>query len=507
MVSKWEQLSLAPDLLRSLSKFGVGPPNKIQQRALPFLLRGSDIIAQAPPTQERIAAYVIPAIQIAVTNTAGRPPNRGPIVIMISTTVDQATQAQRMIRDLGGPIGIRSALGVGATSANSDLSQELRLLQQNMPHIICGTPQKLHALFTSPGGLIGSEVRFLVLDEVDQLIARNLHDFVFNIVKLLPPPRSRALGTSTPTTTPSTGSQASFSAFDGSNTSLASPFQNQSRRFSGLGPSPVANEPANGAPGQIERQTALFSNTVPQDVLNLASAIQLREPVRVLVRRDGNVTHADTNQGSRGLRQFYLYLAFTAGSRADPMATPNGGGLGIIGSGRGASSAESAQAREWKLDALADLFDDVEVTQAIVHVGGMTALDSVVYKLASRGLEAVPLHGDMNAGTKLAALNKFRSSASVIMRQPVTKVLVVYDVQVKTPEISHVPLIINYDLPKAVEEYAHRVAPAIASSYSRAGVIVNFVTATGGDVEMLRSIECFYKIKCPEVPMSLRDIV
>lgn len=37
------------------------------------------------------------------------------------------------------------------------------------------------------------------------------------------------------------------------------------------------------------------------------------------------------------------------------------------------------------------------------------------------------------------------------------------------------------------------VAPAIASSYARAGVVVNFVTATGGDVEMLRSIECFYK--------------
>lgn len=79
----------------------------------------------------------------------------------------------------------------------------------------------------------------------------------------------------------------------------------------------------------------------------------------------------------------------------------------------------------------------------------------------------------MNAGTKLAALNKFRTSASVIIRQPVTKVLIVYDVQVKAPEVSHAPLIINYgmctlnasnnvltacssDLPKAVEEYAHR---------------------------------------------------
>jgi len=189
------------------------------------------------------------------------------------------------------------------------------------------------------------------------------------------------------------------------------------------------------------------------------------------------------------------------------MATSPGGGLGIIGPGRSASSAESAQAREWKLDALADLFDDVEVAQAIVHVGGMTSLDSVVYKLASRGLEAVPLHGDMNAGTKLAALNKFRNASSVIIRQPATKVLVVYDVQVKSPEVSHVPLIVNYDLPKAVEEYAHRLSPAIASNYSRAGVVVNFVTATGGDVEMLRSIECFYKIKCPEVPVSLRDII
>ncbi|KAJ7937111.1 hypothetical protein B0H13DRAFT_1852650 [Mycena leptocephala] len=464
MISKWEQLSLAPDLLRSLSKFGVGPPNKIQQRALPFLLRGADIIAQAPPTQERIAAYVIPAIQIAVTNISVRPPNRGPIVIMVSTTVDQATQAQRMIRDLGGPIGVRSALGVGATT--NDLSQELRYSSKICRISFAGHPRSC---------TLSLQLQVVLL--VDQLIARNLHEFVFNIVKLLPPPRSRPLGPSTPTpnSTPGTVSQVSFT----------SPFDspNPGRRFSGLAPSPPTPEIMNTGSQPIERQTALFSNTVPQDVLNLASAIQLREPVRVLVRRDGNVTHADTTQSSRGLRQFYLYLAFTAGGRSDPMAAAPGGGLGIIGSGRGASSAESAQAREWKLDALADLFDDVEVTQLLSTSA-----------LASRGLEAVPLHGDMNAGTKLAALNKFRGSSSMIMRQPAAKVLVVYDVQVKTPEVAHVPLIINYDLPKAVEEYAHRVAPAIASNYSRAGVIVNFVTATGGDVEMLRSIECFYKL-------------
>lgn len=486
VISKWDQLPLAPELLRSLTKFGIGPPNKIQQRALPFLLRGSDIIAQAPPTQERIAAYVIPAIQVAVTNL--NLPCRGPLVIMVSTTVDQATQAQRMIRDIGGPIGVRSALGVGTTSMSTDLTQELRLLQQNMPHIICGTPQKLHALFTSPGGLQGFDVRFLVLDEVDQLIARNLHEFVFNIVKLLPSPRS-SRGPQTPI-----GGPSSFTN--------SPDVQGSGRRFSTVGGSPAPNE----ATPVIERQTALFSNTVPQDVLNLASAINLREPVRVLVRRDGTVSNTEPTQGTRGLRQFYLYLAFTAGGRSDS-TSGSSSGLGIIGSGRGATNAETNQAREWKLDALADLFEDLDTSSAIVHVGGIAALDAVVFKLAGRGVEAIPLHGEMNAGTKLAALNKFRAPGPTIVPRPSIKVLVVYDVQVKTPDVPHVPLVINYDLPKAVEEYAHRVVPAIAPNYSRAGVVINFVTATGGDVEMLRSIECFYKIKCPEVPMSLRDVL
>ena len=116
------------------------------------------------------------------------------------------------------------------------------------------------------------------------------------------------------------------------------------------------------------------------------------------------------------------------------------------------------------------------------------------------------------------------------MRPTPIKVLVVYDVQVKTPEVSQVPLVLNYgkdpiplphvhvqltDLLCQISQKPsrstrigplfcihlrligadgfHSVAPAIASSYTRAGVVINFVTATGGDVEMLRSIECFYK--------------
>lgn len=315
-------------------------------------------------------------------------------MLIISTTVDQATQAQRMIRDLGGPIGVRSALGVGT---GGDVQQEIRLLHQNMPHILCGTPQKLNSLFTTPGGLGGSEIRFLVLDEVDQLIARNLHDFVFSIVRLLPAPRSTS-GSLTPTTSPNPSSFSPFDTVGSSNNSPVpgAPAPAGNRRFAPLVHTPNPNDPPGSASSAPKRQTALFSNTVPQDVLNLANAIQLRDAVRVLVRRDGNVTSTETHQGgTRGLRQFYLYLAFTAGNQGGRLSVatiPGSSGLGIIGSGRQLNnSVETEQAKEWKLEALMDLFMDLDIGHGIVHVNSLATLDSVVYKLASRGLDTIPL--------------------------------------------------------------------------------------------------------------------
>jgi hypothetical protein len=50
----------------------------------------------------------------------------------------------------------------------------------------------------------------------------------------------------------------------------------------------------------------------------------------------------------------------------------------------------------------------------------------------------------MGSNNKLAALNKFRSVGASSLRPAPAKVLVVYDVQVKTPEVSQVPLVVNY---------------------------------------------------------------
>jgi len=80
--------------------------------------------------------------------------------------------------------------------------------------------------------------------------------------------------------------------------------------------------------------------------------------------------------------------------------------------------------------------------------------------------------------------------------------LVVFDVNVKPPDVPWAPLVINFDLPRSVEGYAARAAAAVSPTPRNGGgpqqvngVIVSFVQAAGGDVEMLRSTECAYRFK------------
>lgn len=110
---------------------------------------------------------------------------------------------------------------------------------------------------------------------------------------------------------------------------------------------------------------------------------------------------------------------------------------------------------------------------------------------------------DMPPPQKKAILQQWRLSPS----GSGPRFLVIFDVQVKPPEVPWAPLVINFDLPRSVEGYAHRAAAAVPPSSKGAntpqqqgqalphGVIVSFVQAAGGDVEMLRSTECAYRFK------------
>lgn len=99
----------------------------------------------------------------------------------------------------------------------------------------------------------------------------------------------------------------------------------------------------------------------------------------------------------------------------------------------------------------------------------------------------------MSQQQRKAILQQWRSSTS----SSGPRFLVLFDVLIKPPELPFSPLVINFDLPRSVESYAHRAAVAVPPKNGNGmpGVIVSFVQAAGGDVEMLRSTECAYRFK------------
>ncbi|EIW70155.1 hypothetical protein TREMEDRAFT_71537 [Tremella mesenterica DSM 1558] len=545
LITRWDQLGLKVELLRSIAKYGLGPPNKIQSRVLPFMGKphDKDIIAQAPPTQERMLAYVVPAIQLCLT--LPQQSYRGPAVIIITTTVDQASQCQKFIRGIGGPVGVRCALATGI-AGNPNLPNEIAAIHHEAVQVLIGTPVKLNEIM-STGEVSGAEVRLFILDEVDQMIARNLHSNILSIAKHLPPPRRASNGALTP------GAVAGTFSPNGGVTSpydpgQASPFNPQSKtpfpgqgRFGGS--SAVASAPPAG--GATDRQTCFFSNTIPTDVITFSQTLGIRDPIRVMVRKEGN-SNAQESVSSVSQRinvkHTYVYLAITGSARSDGAA--DSGGVGTIGSGRTANgghpSEEATRAKEYKLDTLVKMLDDYPLWQAVIHVGTFAMLEAVVYKLGARQWETLYLTPDMPQGQRKQVLNQWRHSIS----PSGPRFLVVFDVNVKPPDIPWAPLVINFDLPRSVEGYAHRAAAAVPppvrgngngngaggsvgwgngsgsggasggvnggnagnGGNGPQGVIVNFVQAAGGDVEMLRSTECAYTFKCAEIPSVFHDL-
>ena len=246
---------------------------------------------------------MIPTLQLIFTQASlaaqqasydSQPPQpRGIQAIVITATVDQSAQAQRLAVGLGGSLGIRTSLCTGG----GDVQNELQTLLKAPPHILVGTPQKLLDLFATRA-LPTNDVRLLVIDECDQLIARNLSEFVLQLSKLLPPPTSTSIsgggGSPTATRSPLPG------AFD------SPAFSAPMARFGSSASLSTASQQGGGASQAVERQVAIFSCTVPQDVLNFASTLQLKEPVRVLVRRDNGGDGSSPSM--RSLKQYYLYV-------------------------------------------------------------------------------------------------------------------------------------------------------------------------------------------------------
>ncbi|MGY0196840.1 DEAD/DEAH box helicase [Leptothrix sp. BB-4] len=115
------------------------------------------------------------------------------------------------------------------------------------------------------------------------------------------------------------------------------------------------------------------------------------------------------------------------------------------------------------------LTDHPEWDAVLVFVGTRMATERVAHKLSLEGFDAAPLHGEMSQGGRDAVLADFRLKR--------LRVLVTTDLAARGLDIAGLPLVVNYDLPRAAADHVHRIGRT--GRGGAAGTAISFVTPAG----------------------------
>ncbi len=105
--------------------------------------------------------------------------------------------------------------------------------------------------------------------------------------------------------------------------------------------------------------------------------------------------------------------------------------------------------------------------RVLVFVATKYACELVASKLARRGIHAAPLHGELSQGTRNETLAEFKAGQ--------LHVLVATDVAARGLDIARLPVVINYDLPRAAADYAHRIGRT--GRAGEPGLAISFISA------------------------------
>jgi len=116
-------------------------------------------------------------------------------------------------------------------------------------------------------------------------------------------------------------------------------------------------------------------------------------------------------------------------------------------------------------------------------------------KMRAREFTVSSTHGDVGQKDRDIILTEFRTGSS--------RVLITTDLLARGIDVQQVSLVINYDLPRNLENYIHRIGRS--GRFGRKGVAINFVTHD--DAKTLRELEQFYNTQIEEMPSSVADLI
>jgi len=325
----FDTLALKPEILRGVKGLGFEKLTPVQAEAVPLMLAGKDVIAQAQTGTGKTAAFGLPILE----NTD--PDSKDVQALILCPTRELAVQVANELRSYASFMhGVKTLPVYGG----QDIARQITAMKG--AQIIVGTPGRVmdhmrrHTLKLDA-------VRTVILDEADEMLDMGFREDMETIL---------------------------------------------------------------GAVGS-EHQTAMFSATMPQAILDIADAF-LKEPVTVQITKE-ELTIPD-------ITQYYYSVK-----------------------------------REYKAQALVRLITYYNYKKCMIFCNMKSTVDSLVSDLQKEGCMAEALHGDLSQFLRDSAMKRFRENDRCV--------LVATDIAARGIDVGDVEAVFNYDIPQEAEYYVHRI--------------------------------------------------
>ena len=185
----FNSLGLSNALLQAINKQGYTTPSPIQQKAIPLILEGKDVLASAQTGTGKTAGFTLPMLQKL---SQGQQLRHRPIrALVLTPTRELAAQVHNNVKAYSEFLDIRSAVIFGGVNQRPQVATI-----RNGVDILIATPGRLLDL-QNQGLLSLSKIEILVLDEADRMLDMGFKRDIDKIMDLMPSRRQNLLFSAT----------------------------------------------------------------------------------------------------------------------------------------------------------------------------------------------------------------------------------------------------------------------------------------------------------------------
>ena len=369
-MNEFSKLNISNEVIEALNKIDIKIPTPIQEKSIPILLDGKDVIGQAQTGTGKTFAYSIPLIEAIDEHS------KDIETLVLCPTRELSLQVSKEINKLASNL---KKVKVVTIYGGESYEKQFKALKSK-PQIVIGTPGRIIDQMNR-GNLSFSKIKYLVLDEADEMLKMGFQEDLETILKTMP----------------------------------------------------------------TERQTALFSATLPPFIKNVAKKYMINPE---FVKIESKTLTVDA------ISQKIYYCK-----------------------------------KDQKKDLLVRLLDYYQFKSVMIFSNTKAMVDELVLFLQNQGFSADGLHGDLKQASRDRVMQSFRTSS--------VDILIATDVAARGIDIDGIECVVNFDIPNENEIYVHRIGRT-----ARAGATGTAITlATTRSKNRIMELENYINRKIEIMPI------